>query len=55
MPTRQGGSALKNSSTWLAPQLLANDDLLGRVDRMNLKHVLGDIRTDRCNLHGAAP
>src|SRR4029079_148264 len=29
--------------------------LLGCVDRMNLKHVLSDIQTDRCNLHGAAP
>ena len=32
-----------------ASQLLANDDLLGCVDRMNLKHVLSDIQTDRCN------
>jgi group II intron reverse transcriptase/maturase len=38
-----------------APQLLANDDLLGRVNPVNLKHVLGDIQTDRCNLHGVAP
>jgi hypothetical protein len=38
-----------------APPLLANDDLLGCVDRMNLKHVLGDIQTDCCNLHWAAP
>jgi hypothetical protein len=35
-----------------APKLLPNDDLLSRVDPMNLKHVLGDIQTDRCNLHG---
>jgi hypothetical protein len=34
-----------------APQLLANDDLLGRVDPVNLEHVLGDIQTDRGNLH----
>jgi hypothetical protein len=38
-----------------ASQLPANDDLLGCVDCMNLKHVLSDIQTDRCNLHGAAP
>src|ERR1700734_4173108 len=38
-----------------ASQLLANDDLLGCVDRMNLIHVLSDIQTDRCNLHGVAP
>jgi hypothetical protein len=24
---------------------------LGRVDAVNLEHVLGDIQTDRCNLH----
>ena len=35
-----------------APKLLPNDDLLGRVDAVNLEHVLGDIQTDRCNLHG---
>ena len=34
-----------------APQLLANDDLLGRVDAVDLEHVLGDIQTDRGNLH----
>jgi hypothetical protein len=26
-----------------APQLLTNDDLFGRVDAMDLEHVLGDI------------
>jgi hypothetical protein len=31
----------------VASQLLATDDLLGWVDRMNLKHVLSDIQTDR--------
>ena len=34
-----------------APKLLPNDDLLGRVDPMNLKHVLGDIQTDCGDLH----
>src|SRR5580700_2159883 len=34
-----------------APQLLTNDDLFSRVDAMDLEHVLGDIQTDRCNLH----
>ena len=34
-----------------APKLLPNDDLLGRVDPVNLKHVLGDIQTDRGDLH----
>src|ERR1700719_2697476 len=34
-----------------APQLLTNDDLFSRVDAMDLEHVLGDIQTDRGNLH----
>jgi hypothetical protein len=34
-----------------ATKLLPNDDLLGRIDAVNLKHVLGDIQTDRGNLH----
>src|ERR1700731_5293501 len=33
------------------PELLPNDDLLDRVDPMDLKHVLGDIQADRGNLH----
>jgi hypothetical protein len=35
-----------------APKLLPNDYLLGGVDAVNLEHVLGDIQTNRCNLHG---
>ena len=34
-----------------APELLPNEDLLAGVDPVNLEHVLGDIQTDRCNLH----
>ena len=34
-----------------APELLPNYNLLGRVDPVNLKHVLGDIQTDRGDLH----
>jgi hypothetical protein len=34
-----------------APELLSEDDLLLRVDGMNLENVLGDIQTDRGNLH----
>jgi len=34
-----------------APKLLSNDDLLGRVDPVNLEHVLGNIQTDGGNLH----
>src|SRR4051812_17979431 len=33
------------------PELLPNDDLFGRVNAVNLEHVLGDIQTDRGNLH----
>jgi hypothetical protein len=36
----------------LAAPKFPNDDLLGRVDSVNLEHILGDIQTDRCNLHG---
>jgi hypothetical protein len=31
--------------------LLPDDDLLGRIDAVDLKHVLGDIQTDCGNLH----
>ena len=34
-----------------APELLPNHDVFGRVDPVNLEHVLGDIQTDRGNLH----
>src|ERR1700730_630444 len=34
-----------------AAKLLSNDDLLGLVNPVNLKHVLGYIQTDRGNLH----
>ena len=51
MPIRHGGSALKNCQHLAAPKLLPNDDLLGYVDPVNLKHVLGDIQTDRGDLH----
>ena len=35
-----------------APELLSDDDLLLRVDGVNLENVFGDIQTDRGNLHG---
>jgi hypothetical protein len=38
-----------------APKLLPNDDLLSRVDPVNLKHVLGDFQTDRGYFHLTAP
>ena len=34
-----------------AAKLLSDDDLLGRINAVNLEHVLGDIQTDRGNLH----
>jgi hypothetical protein len=34
-----------------ATKLPSDDDLLGRVNAVNLEHVLGDIQTDRGNLH----
>jgi hypothetical protein len=34
-----------------AAKLLSDDDLLGRVNAVNLEHVLGYIQTDRGNLH----
>ena len=50
MPTRQGGSALKNSSTWRRRSCFLNNSF-GGVNAVNLKYVLGDIQTDRRNLH----
>ena len=51
MPTRQAGNAFNSLQHLAAPQLLTNDDLFSRVDAMDLEHVLGDIQTDRGNLH----
>src|SRR5665647_203734 len=34
-----------------ATKLLSDDNLLGRINAVNLEHVLGDIQTDRGNLH----
>src|SRR5262249_8424323 len=34
-----------------ASQSLPDDDLLGRIDAVDLKHVFGDIQTDCGNLH----
>jgi hypothetical protein len=39
-----------------APKLLSHHDLLVGVDPVDLEHVLGDIQTDRGNLHlGGSP
>src|SRR5215471_21608878 len=45
---RQG---LKKCHHLAAPELLPDNDLLVGVDAVDLKHVLGDIQTDRGNLH----
>ena len=34
-----------------APELPPNDDLFGRIDPVNLEHVLGDVQTNRGDLH----
>jgi hypothetical protein len=34
-----------------AAKLLPDDDLLGRINAVDLKHVLGDIQTNCGNLH----
>jgi len=34
-----------------ATKLLLDGDLLGRIDAVDLEHVLGDIQTNRGNLH----
>ena len=38
-----------------APQLLAHHNLVIGVDAVNLEHVLGEIETDRANLHVDGP
>jgi hypothetical protein len=45
---RQGFEERQHLAT---PKLLPDHDLLGRVDPVNLKHVLGDIQSDRSHLH----
>ncbi len=50
------GASLHADKTWrqsfeeryhlAAAKLLSDDDLFGRVNAVNLKHVLGDIQTD---------
>jgi hypothetical protein len=43
--------SLEERRNLAAAKLLSDDDLLGRVNAVNLKHVLSDIQTDRGNLH----
>ena len=55
MPTRHGGSFAKKLEHLPAPQLLRDHHLARRVDAMHLEHVLGEIQTDRGNLHVDGP
>ena len=49
---RHGARAiLEERRNLAAAKLLSDDDLLGHVNAVNLKHVLGDIQADRGNLH----
>ena len=60
-PIMRRGASFHADKTWrqcfeernhlAAAKLLSDDDLLGRVDAVNLEHVLGDIQTDRGDLH----
>ena len=50
-PARTGLSGYDPALYLPAAKLLPDDDLLGRIDAMDLKHVLGDIQTDCGNLH----
>jgi hypothetical protein len=43
--------ALEERHHLTAAERLPDNDLLGRVDPVNRKHVLSDIQTDRGNLH----
>jgi hypothetical protein len=51
MPTRQGWQRREELHHLTAAKLLPDDDFFGRVDAVNLEYVLGDIQTDRGNLH----
>ncbi len=45
------GQSFEERHNLAAAELFPDDDLLGRVNAVNLEHVLGDIQTDRGNLH----
>ncbi len=46
-----GRQVLKKPYYLATPQLLAHNDRLVAIYGVNLEHVLGDILTDRGNLH----
>jgi len=52
MPTHKAPQqCLEELEHLAAPELLPNHNLLGRVDPVDLEHVLGDIQTDGGDLH----
>jgi hypothetical protein len=60
-PVVRGGTSFHaNQAGWqrrkklhhlTAAKLLPDNDLLGHIDAVDLEYVLGDIQTDRGNLH----
>ena len=52
MPTRQGGSDEKNLTTSARSQPSTKDDSALLIDTVDLEHVLGEVETNRDNLHG---
>ena len=55
MPIRQGGNLPKNSCIWLRLICLFEHRLLSSVDAMHLEDGLGEINSDRANLHVDVP
>ena len=51
LPCPPGKAATPESEHLLPPKLLPDNDLLGLVNPVNLEHVLGEIKTNRGNLH----
>jgi hypothetical protein len=50
-PNKAWRQVLKKPQDLAAPQLLADNNLLFAIKAVNLEHVLGDIQTNRGNLH----
>jgi hypothetical protein len=55
MPIRHGGRRFEERHHLAAAELPPDDDLLGRINAEYLEHVLGEIQTNRGNLHVDAP
>ena len=51
MPIRHARQRLEELQHLAPSEPLPGDDLVDRVDPVNLKYVLGDIQADRRNLH----